>query len=124
MGVRDLIREGAADFFGFGDELEHLRESNSAALALARRVEDIGWTDIGVGMNAGYFDPDRQKQKTQTKRAYTYFFNDPIVKRSVLLRTYYTYANGMPRPTYREDKSGRAGTERVAEGSPEERQRE
>lgn len=105
MGVRDYLREGASDLFGFREEMATLREANADAKLLARAVEDVNWTNLFNGSTGGeYFDPDAKARKDQTKRAYQYFFNDPVVRRTVELRISYCFGKGVPKPKYRDDK--------------------
>lgn len=118
MGLTDLFREGAVDLLGgsptSSDEVEALRESAQAGQMLARRIEDLSFGNLLQGETASYFDPERSTQHGQTLRAYKYFFNDPVVKRTVMLRALYTFGRGMTPPKYRPDPNapeaqGRAG---------------
>src|SRR3954464_9387977 len=104
MGLGELIREGAMDLLGVGEEVDALREVQMAATAMVRRFEDLDFANLLRDNTSSYFDPDRNAQRDQTERAFKYFFNDPIVKRSVLLRTYYTFGKGVPRPNYRDNR--------------------
>jgi hypothetical protein len=101
----DYLREGAADVFGFRGELNNLREASADARLLARAVEDVNWTNLLNASTGGeYFDPDAKARKDQTKRAYQYYFNDPVVRRTVDLRNFYCFGKGVPKPKYRDDK--------------------
>ena len=104
MGLTELIREGAMDLLGVGEEVDALREVQMAAVAMARRFEDLDFSNLLKENTSAYFDPDRDAQRDQTQRAFKYFFNDPIVKRSVLLRTYYTFGKGVPRANYKDNR--------------------
>ena len=102
--VGDFLREGAADLFGFGGELEQLRETAADARMLSRAVEDAHFGNLG-GSNTSesYFDPPRESRIATVRRAYRYFFDDVIVRRSVLLMSNYVFSKGISIPRYRRD---------------------
>ncbi len=99
----DFLREGAADVFGFGGELEQLRETAADARMLSRAVEDAGFGNLGGGSTGSesYFDPPRESRIATVRRAYRYFFDDVIVRRSVLLMSNYVFSKGISIPRYR-----------------------
>ena len=101
--VGDFLREGAADVFGFGGEMEQLRETAADARMLARAVEDASFGNLGPGQTDAYFDPPRESRIATVRRAYRYFFDDVIVRRSVLLMTNYVFSKGVGVPRYRRD---------------------
>jgi hypothetical protein len=105
VGLSDLLREGAMDLLGISEEVDALRESSAAGQLLARKVEDMDFGNLyGSGGQAGsYFDPERGVQVQQTLRSYKYFFGDPMIKRSVMLRALYTWGRGMAPPKYKPD---------------------
>lgn len=99
MGIWDGVREGAADLFGFRNELDELREANADAKLLARRAEDLGW-DL-LNSDARYKEPRDEVRKDKVERAYKYYYDDGIVAQSVNLVTWYTFGRGMGKPRYR-----------------------
>lgn len=99
MGIWDGVREGAADLFGFRNELDDLRESAADAKLLARRAEDLGW-DL-LNSDARYKEPRNEVRKDKVERAYKYYYDDGIVAQSVNLVTWYTFGRGMGKPRYR-----------------------
>jgi hypothetical protein len=102
--IGDFFREGAADLFGFGGEIEDLREQAATGKMLARQLESMDWSLLsGSGTTENYFDPPRESREAQVARAYRFFFEDPIVKRSVKLFTNYVLSRGIKQPRYRRD---------------------
>ncbi len=114
--LRDLAREGAAEVFGFSDELGDLRESVADARLLARRVEDLQFGDLLGGSADQDYVVDRQTHRDMVTKAYRYYFGDPVVRRTVDLRTYYTFGTGIPRPRYRDDPDDTRDTQEVERG--------
>jgi hypothetical protein len=104
IGLGGLLREGAGELFGWAREREVLQEAVADNKVLMRQMETIGW-DLSGGTLENYFEPDRVTRETQVERAYRYFFDDPIVKRSVKIRTNYVFRKGVPIPRYREDRA-------------------
>jgi heat shock protein HslJ len=111
MGLIENLREdffaGAADLLGFADRLaerdtfdDMLQEAGSDARMLQRRVEELNWEQLS-GDPQLYFSPNRIDRKGQVQRAYTYYFNDPVIRRTVDLITFYTFGKGMNKPVYR-----------------------
>jgi hypothetical protein len=105
MGLRDLLREGAGELFGWDSEREELLTEAADGKMAQRRLDSLGWVDQGGGTLENYFEPDRMTREQQIERAYRYFFDDPIVKRSVKIRTNYVFRKGVSIPRYREDKN-------------------
>lgn len=101
---RDLVREGASEVFGFGDELAGLREANADARLLARKVEDLTFGDLLNNAQHSDFLVTRADHRDMVLKAYRYYFGDPVVRRTVDLRTFYTFGSGIPRPRYRDDE--------------------
>ncbi len=106
---RDALREGAADVFGFREDQAALRdlsdrfmEVRADARMIARKAEEANWLPLTGGSTA-YFEPTREARKEVIKRAHNYYFNDPIVGRTIDLRTLYTFGKGLPKPKYREN---------------------
>jgi hypothetical protein len=102
----DLIRRGVAEIGGWIDEREQLQEAAADGRMFQRQLETLGWTDIAGGTLENYFEPDRGTREQQIERAYRYFFTDPIIRRSVKIRTNYVFRKGVPLPRYREDQAG------------------
>jgi hypothetical protein len=103
MGLRETLREAAAEIFGYAEEREQLLEEGADAKLIARAAENIGWSDVAGGTMQNYFEPTREAREQQIERAYRFFFDDPIIKRSVKIRTNYIFRKGVPKPRYRED---------------------
>jgi hypothetical protein len=103
MGLRETLREGAAEIFGFREEREELLEEGAEGKLIARALENAGWSDVAGGTMQNYFEPTREAREQQIERAYRFFFDDPIIKRSVKIRTNYIFRKGVPKPRYRED---------------------
>jgi len=104
MGLRDTLREAAAEIFGYRDEREELLEEGADAKLIQRALENVGWSDIAGGTMQNYFEPTREAREQYIERAYRFFFDDPIIKRSVKIRTNYIFRQGVPMPRYREDR--------------------
>jgi hypothetical protein len=113
MGILDSLteaaRSGVADIFGVGavmDENQYLQERllefGADARMISRRAEEIGWTNISGGQAAYYFDPDDQVRQDQIRRAHSYYFNDPVGRRTIDLTNFYVLGKGVPPPKYRE----------------------
>ena len=99
--IADFLREGAADLFGFGDELELLREQAVDGRMVARALEDLGWSQVGGQTSQSYFDPPREMREKTIERAYRHFFDDVIARRSLILLSNYVFSKGVPIPRYR-----------------------
>ena len=112
MGLVETLREGAADVFGWSEERETLQEANADAQMLARAVEDMDWVSLMGGATSTYFDPTREDREKQSKRAYNYYFLDPIIRRTVDLIGLYTFSEGVPMPRYRERGEDRRSEDR------------
>lgn len=119
--IREGFREGAADVLGFSEKLAEgdwamsaLQEAGYDARMLARKVEDLNWDKINESP-AAYFTPSRENRREQVARSYNFYFNDPIIRRTVDLRTYYTFAKGVPLPIYRREHEDASDEEREAQ---------
>lgn len=119
--LKEGLREGAADVLGFSDQLAQgdwattaLQEAGYDARMLARKVEDLNWDKINEAPSS-YFTPSRENRKEQVRRAYDFYFNDPIIRRTVDLRTAYTFGNGLPIPIYRREHDDATQEEREAQ---------
>lgn len=105
----DTLREGTADLLGLGPELDELRESQSDARLLARRVEDMLHGDLlGGARDTGEQEAGRYAHRETVRRAYLYYFGDGVIRRTVDLQTFYCLGTGINRPTYThpDDTSG------------------
>lgn len=112
--LTDLLREGAADAFGFNDiaaENEQLRdrfmEANADARLLSRKLEDAGFWNLG-DQNASpvFSELTPQQRLDEIKRNYKYWLYDPVVKRTIELRAFYTFSREWGKPKYRENQDG------------------
>lgn len=111
MGLIDDFREGAADLLGIGaDRHENdlyrarLLEANADARLMARKLEDsANWSNTGEMTPTSIYDANRVVRNDQVRKAYRYYFNDPIIRRTVDLSTLYTFGKGIPRPSYRDN---------------------
>ena len=113
--LRTYAREGASELFGFGSELSTLREQAADAKLLARRVEDLSFGDLAGANTEQDFVIDRMQHREMVRKAYLYYFGDPVVRRTADLVTFYTFGTGVARPRYRDDK-GEADDREVAHG--------
>jgi hypothetical protein len=104
-------RQGVADVFGVGamrDENDMLQgrllEASADARMIARRTEDVGWTNLSGSGQGGayYFNPDNTVRGDQIRRAHTYYFNDPVGRRTIDLTSFYVLGRGIPMPKYRQ----------------------
>lgn len=109
MSLRDRIREGAAEVFGFdqveaenAELIDRFVEANADARMMARAVEDLDWQGFNTA-HTPYVEPSVHTRYEDVKLAYLYYFNDPIVGRTVDLRTNYAFSRGVPKPKYRAD---------------------
>jgi hypothetical protein len=66
-------REGAADIFGYRQEIDELREYAADAKLLARRVEDLTFGDL-LGNQSIDFHVDHQARREMVRKAYLYYF--------------------------------------------------
>lgn len=99
--ITETLREGAADLLGLGPELEQLREGQSDARMLARRVEDALHGDLlGGTRDTGEQEIGRYAHRETVRRAYLYYFGDGVIRRTVDLQTFYVLGQGINRPTY------------------------
>lgn len=96
----EAFREGTADLLGYGAELETLREAAADSKLLARRVEDAVFGDLFGSRDPGEQEAARWAHRETVKRAYLYYFGDPIIRRTVDLQTFYVLGTGITRPTY------------------------
>ena len=119
--LRDGLREGAAEALGFSEPLAEgewamtaLQEAGYDARMLARKVEDLNWDKLNESPSA-YFTPSRENRKEQVARSYNFYFNDPIIRRTVDLRTFYVFGNGVPVPSYRTEHEDASEEEREAQ---------
>jgi hypothetical protein len=118
---REGFKEGAAEVLGFSADLDRgrlseelLREAGAASRMLARRAEDVDWQPYGASQ--AYFDPRRPSRETQVERAHNFYFNDPLMKRTVDLVTFFTFANGLAKPGYSENQDNTGIDEAIALG--------
>jgi hypothetical protein len=101
----DLLREGASDILGWGEEREQLTEAALEGRMLSRALETVGWTGLdGTGIVDNYFEPTREAREQEVERAYRYFFEDPIIKQGVKVKARYVYGKGMATPRFRHEK--------------------
>jgi len=88
MGLRDTLREAAAEIFGYRDEREELlEEGRRTAKLIQRALENVGWSDIAGGTMRELLRATREAREQYIEPRLPLLLRRPIIKRSVKIRT-------------------------------------
>src|SRR3954468_23797033 len=90
----DRFRDGIADLAGVSTELEDLREQSFTAQALARRFEDVNWWDLVRAYSQSEYQQSDAMRRRITERAWNYYFDHPVARRTVEQVTDYVLGSG------------------------------
>lgn len=99
--IRRDLREGAIDLLGLRGGVEALREAGAAATMASVALEDVRSGNLLNAEGREAYGLSRMVLDDKVREGYRYYFNDPLIKRGVDIKTLYVFGRGVSEPHYR-----------------------